>query len=156
MLHLTYAGLQDRAAWEAAGVTLPNYDWKTMCAETEAHPTWVHFGAGNIFRGFIAQLQHQLLNQGLVQGGIVAADTFDYDNITKIYDPFDSLTMLVMLMPDGSMKKEVVASIAKGLRAGAAFPQDMEQLKAIFRSPSLQMISFTITEKGYALTNLQG
>ena len=32
----------------------------------------------------------------------------------------------------------------------------MEQLKACFRNPSLQMISFTITEKGYALTNLQG
>ena len=45
-----------------------------MCAETEERPTWVHFGAGNIFRGFIAKLQHDLLHQGLVKGGIVAAD----------------------------------------------------------------------------------
>ena len=156
MLNLNYAGLQDRAGWEAAGVTLPNYDWKAMCAETEQNPTWVHFGAGNIFRGFIARLQHDLLNQGLVKGGIVAADTFDYDNISLIYDGFDSLTMLVLLMPDGNMKKEVVASISQGLRVGAAFPEDLEKLKAIFRNPSLQMISFTITEKGYALTNLQG
>ena len=50
----------------------------------------------------------------------------------------------------------MVASIAKGLRAGGAFPEDMEQLRAIFRKSSLQMVSFTITEKGYALTNLQG
>ena len=156
MLNLNYAGLQDRAGWEAAGVSLPNYDWKAMCAETEKNPTWVHFGAGNIFRGFIARLQHDLLNQGLVKGGIVAADTFDYDNISLIYDGFDSLTMLVLLMPDGNMKKEVVASISQGLRVGAAFPEDLEKLKAIFRNPSLQMISFTITEKGYALTNLQG
>ena len=156
MLNLSYAGLQDKAAWEAAGVTLPKYDWKEMCAETEANPTWIHFGAGNIFRGFIAKLQHDLLNQGLVKGGIVACDTFDYDNITMIYNAYDSLTMLVLLMPDGTMKKEVVASISKGLRVGPQFEDEMEQLKACFRSPSLQMISFTITEKGYALTNLQG
>ncbi len=127
-----------------------------MCAATEENPTWVHFGAGNIFRGFIARLQQDLLEQGLVSGGIVTADTFDFDIIDKIYDPYDSMTMLVSLLPDGSMKKEVVASIAKGLRAGHGFPGDVEQLKKIFRNPSLQMISFTITEKGYALTNMNG
>ena len=155
-MKLNYAGIQDRVAWEKAGVKLPGFDWQAMCAATETHPTWVHFGAGNIFRGFIANLQQALLNQGLVDSGIVAADTFDYDIIDKIYVPHDSMTMLVSLLPDGSMKKEVVASIAKGLRSGAAFPEDMEQLKGIFRNPSLQMVSFTITEKGYALKNIQG
>ena len=129
MLNLNYAGLQDRAAWEAAGVTLPKYDWKKMVAETEANPTWIHFGAGNIFRGFIANLQHELLNAGEVKGGIVACDTFDYDNITMIYNAYDSLTMLVLLMPDGSMKKEVVASISKGLRVGPQFEDELEQLR---------------------------
>ena len=156
MLNLNYAGLQDRAGWQAAGVSLPAYDWKEMCAETEERPTWVHFGAGNIFRGFIAKLQHDLLNQGLVKGGIVAADTFDFDNINMIYRPYDSMTMLVLLMPDGSMKKEVVASISEGLCAGSAYPEDLEKLAKVFRNPSLQLASFTITEKGYALTNLQG
>ena len=155
-MKLNYEGLRDTAAWSAAGIALPGFDWKEMCAATEAEPTWVHFGAGNIFRGFIARLQQALLNQGLVKSGIVAADTFDYDIIDKIYKPFDSMTVMVSLLPDGSLEKEVVASIAKGLRAGGAFPEDMEQLKAIFRSPSLQMASFTITEKGYALTNIQG
>lgn len=156
MLKMNAQGLADKAAWAAAGVTLPRYDWEKMCESTRKDPTWVHFGAGNIFRGFIARLQQMLLNQGLVEGGIVAADTFDYDIITKIYEPYDSMTMLVSLMPDGSMKKEIVASIAKGLRVGAAFPEDLEELKRIFRSPSLQMISFTITEKGYALQDIHG
>jgi len=155
-MKLSYESIRDRAAWEAAGVALPGFDWKEMCAATEAAPTWVHFGAGNIFRGFIARLQQSLLNQGLVQEGIVAAETFDYDIIDKIYDPFDNMTLMVSLLPDGSMKKEVVASIAQGLRAGSAFPGDMERLKEMFRSPSLQMVSFTITEKGYALKNIQG
>ena len=155
-MKLSYQGIQNSAAWEKAGIKLPGFDWQAMCAETDKAPTWVHFGAGNIFRGFIANLQQSLLEQGLVKGGIVAAETFDYDIIDKIYEPYDSMTLLVSLLPDGSMKKEVVASIAKGLRAGAAFPEDMEQLKAIFRNPSLQMISFTITEKGYALKNIHG
>ena len=155
-MKLNYAGIQNRTAWEQAEVKLPSFDWKEMAAETEKAPTWVHFGAGNIFRGFIAVLQQRLLEQGLTKGGIVAADTFDYGIIDRIYAPFDSMTLMVSLLPDGSMRKEVVASIANGLRAGAAYPQDMEQLKAIFRSPSLQMASFTITEKGYALKNIQG
>ncbi len=155
-MKLSYQGIQDRNAWEQAGVRLPGHDWKVMVAETEKNPTWVHFGAGNIFRGFIARLQQSLLSQGLVKGGIVAADTFDYDIIDKIYVPFDNMTLMVTLLPDGSTEKEVVASIAQGLRAGKAFPEDMEKLKAIFRNPSLQMVSFTITEKGYALTNMEG
>ena len=155
-MKLNYQGIQDKAAWEKAGVKLPGFDWQAMCAETEKAPTWVHFGAGNIFRGFIAALQQKLLEQGLVKSGIVAADTFDYDIIDKIYTPFDSMTLMVSLLPDGSMKKEIIASIAQGLRAGKGYPEDMEKLKAIFRAPSLQMVSFTITEKGYALKNMEG
>lgn len=155
-MKLNAKGLENRALWEAADVKLPEFDREAMLASTSQAPTWVHFGAGNIFRGFIARLQQELLDQGLVSGGIVAADTFDFEIIDKIYDPFDSMTLLVSLLPDGSMKKEVVASIARGLRAGKAYPQDMEALKEIFRNPSLQMISFTITEKGYALKNIHG
>jgi fructuronate reductase len=155
-MKLCYEGLKNRSAWEQAGIKLPGFDWAEMRAETASDPTWVHFGAGNIFRGFIAGLQQRLLEQGLVKGGIIAADTFDYDIIDKIYAPFDNMTLMVSLLPDGSMKKEVLASIAGGLRAGNAYPQDLDALRAAFRSPSLQMVSFTITEKGYALTNLQG
>lgn len=156
MLKMNAKGLENRAEWENAGVRLPQFDWQKMCDNTEKAPTWVHFGAGNIFRGFIAKLQQELLNQGLVEGGIIAADTFDFDIVDKIYVPYDSMTMLVSLLPDGSMQKEIVASIAKGLRAGNAFPEDLEALREIFRNPSLQMISFTITEKGYALTDIHG
>lgn len=155
-MQLSYEGIQNKASWEAAGIALPRFDWNAMVDETNRTPTWVHFGAGNIFRGFIARLQQDLLNRELVHGGIVAADTFDYDIIDRIYKPHDSMTLLVSLLPDGNLEKEVVASIAYGLRAGNAFPEDMEKLRAIFRNQSLQMVSFTITEKGYALKNIQG
>jgi len=155
-MKLSYAGLQDQTAWESAGVKRPNFDWQTMVDRTNQTPCWVHFGAGNIFRGFIAVLQQRLLEQGLVQSGIIAVDTFDYDIIDKIYTPFDNMTVMVSLLPDGTMEKEVVASVGKSLRAGHAFPEDMAALRSIFRNPSLQMVSFTITEKGYALKNIQG
>ena len=91
-MKLCYEGLKDWDLWASAEVKLPGFDWKAMCLETEKSPLWVHFGAGNIFRGFIARLQQELLNKELVKSGIVAADTFDYGIIDEIYTPHDSMT----------------------------------------------------------------
>ena len=151
---LSYTGLQDRAAWEAAGVRLPKHDWKAMVAETEQNPVWVHFGAGNIFRIFIAGLQQRLLDAGAAKAGILAVETFDREVVDRIYVPHDSMTLAVSLLADGGIDKSVVASIAKGIVASEA--EGMAALRAIFRKPSLQMLSFTITEKGYALRDMQG
>lgn len=154
-MKLCKASLSD-AAWKQAGVKLPEFDIDKMRAATEENPVWVHFGAGNIFRGFIAVLQQRLLEQGLAEQGIIAADTFDYDIIDKIYTPFDNMTMMVSLKPDGSMDREVIASVARGVKANMEDEQEYGYLKKVFANPSLQMLSFTITEKGYALANLNG
>ena len=151
---LSYNGIQDRAAWEKAGVKLPKHDWKAMCAETEQNPVWVHFGAGNIFRIFVAGLMQRLLDAGESKAGIVAVETFDREVVDRIYVPHDSMTLAVSLLADGGIDKSVVASIAKGVVA--AQPEGLEALRGIFRKPSLQMLSFTITEKGYALRDMKG
>ena len=155
-MKLSYEGLRDTAAWQAAGVALPRYDWEQMAAYTQEHPVWVHFGGGNIFRGFIAGLQQRLLNRGAARGGIVVAETFDADMLEKIYSPCDGMTLMVTLLPDGSTRREVIASVACALSAAPDRGADWEQLQGIFRSPELQMVSYTITEKGYALTDLKG
>ena len=155
-MKLNYESIQNREAWEKAGVTLPGFDWKDMAAETEARPTWVHFGSGSLFRAFHALLQQSLIEQGLVKGGLYTAETFDYEIVDNTYGPYDNLSLLVTLMPDGNTEKTVVASVAGAPRADPSSPQDWEKLKAIFRNPSLQLITFTITEKGYALTGLDG
>ena len=154
-MKLTNSGLNEFAAWEKAGVRLPSYDRAAMEKKTWKEPVWVHFGAGNIFRGFIAGLQQKLLNDGLADAGIIAAETFDHEIIDRIYKPFDSLTLMVSLKPDGTTDREVIASLAGGLKASPAFDDDWARLKEIFVSPTLQMVSFTITEKGYALRNMQ-
>ena len=148
--------VNQKAEWEKLGVKLPAFDHAAMTASTKEHPIWVHFGAGNIFRGFIAALQQRLLNEGLADRGIIAADTFDYDIIDKIYTPYDNLTMNVTLNPDGTTSREIIGSIAEGLRADSSDAAMMARFKEIFTDPGLQMISFTITEKGYALYRPDG
>ena len=55
-------GLKDRAQWEEKGYHLPQYDREAMIARTKENPMWVHFGAGNIFRAFQANVAQNLLN----------------------------------------------------------------------------------------------
>lgn len=155
-MKLRLEALQDKAGWEAVGVKLPQFDVQGMRKHTVETPVWVHFGAGNIFRGFVAMLQQELLNKGEATCGIIAGDTFDYDIIKKIYKPHDELTMMVGLKPDGTTEREIVASIADSVCADSSDAAEMEKLRKIFVNPSLQMVSFTITEKGYALRNIQG
>ena len=84
---LSKESIQDNTLWKKAGIELPKFDYDKMSALTKENPTWVHFGAGNIFRGFIAMLQQELLNTGKVESGIVAVEGYDYEIIDKIYSP---------------------------------------------------------------------
>lgn len=154
MPKMVKAALSDRAAWEKAGVRLPRYDVAAAAERTIAEPVWLHFGAGNIFRGFIARLQNTLLSEGAADRGVIAAETFDFEIVDRIYEPYDDLAMIVDLGADGSLGCEISASVAQALRADRA--EDMQRLQEIFAAPSLQMVSFTITEKGYALRGLDG
>jgi fructuronate reductase len=150
-MELNRKSIQNKEVWNSAGVLTPLYDVDRMIAETRKNPVWVHFGAGNIFRGFIAGLQQKLLNAGLSHAGIIAVDSFDFDIIEKIYKPYDNLTLNVGLKPDGLTKKEIIASVAESLKADSS---GWSRLSEIFCSPSLQIVSFTITEKGYAVFDM--
>lgn len=155
-MELTLKGLQDKKAWESADIRLPEYDIEAMREATKKNPVWIHFGAGNIFRGFIASLSQELLNAKEAKEGIIAADSFDFDMIDKIYTPFDNLVLNVGLKADGSTKKEVVASIADAIKADWSVKEYREKLERAVSNPSFMMMSFTITEKGYSLRNMAG
>lgn len=153
---LNDSGLKNRQPWLDGGFELPDYDREQVKENTLKNPTWVHFGAGNIFRGFTAAVQQHLLNEGKTDKGIIVCEGYDYEIIDKIYKPHDNLSVLVVLKPDGNMDKKVIGSVVEALTADATDKNNWEALKNIFANPSLQMVSFTITEKGYSLKNAKG
>lgn len=155
-MKLTSNGIKETAAWEAAGIKLPSYSIEQVAEETKKASVWVHFGAGNIFRIFIGGLADRLIAQGEMKKGITCVETFDFDVVDKIYKPYDNLVLAVTLKADGSTDKQVIGSITEAIKAQSNVPEEWNRLKEIFTDPGLQMISFTITEKGYALKNAEG
>ncbi len=153
---LNEAGLQNKAEWEEKGYKLPEYDRAEMIDKTKENPFWVHFGAGNIFRAFQANGAQNLLNAGVIDRGIVVAEGFDYEIIEKSYRPNDNYSILVTLKADGNIEKTVVGSIAESCILDSDNDTEYGRLKEIFSKDSLQMATFTITEKGYSLVDGKG
>lgn len=155
-MRLSEEGLADKETWKKAGYELPEYYRSIVRKETMAHPFWIHFGAGNIFRAFQAKAVQELLNQGVIDRGLIAAEGFDGEIIDRVNRKTDDYSILVTLCADGSIHKTVVGSVVESLHMDTEYEQEYLRLKEIFRNPSLQMVSFTITEKGYLLTKADG
>ena len=155
-MKLTWEGLKNRQEWEQAGIALPSYDAEAVAEKTKKAPIWVHMGIGNIFRIFIGGIADQLLEKGLMDRGITCVEVFDYDMVDKIYDPYDNLVLSVTLHGDGTTDKKVLGSLSEAVKALPSESAQWERTKEIFRDPGLQMVSLTITEKGYALKRADG
>ena len=155
-MKLTYAGLQDRQAWEAASIRLPSYDPAEIARKTREHPRWVHFGIGNIFRIFLGTIADDLISAGSMDTGITCAETFDFEVVGRVYLPHDDLALCVTLHGDGSADKRVIGSLAEAVAVRSNDAQAYKRMCEIFRDPGLQMVTFTITEKGYALRRADG
>jgi len=155
-MKISLQGIADRREWEEKGYSLPKYDITRAADKAKENPYWIHFGAGNLFRAFHAVIVQNLLDGGKLDGGILVAEGFDYEIIEKMYAPHDNLGIAVTLKADGTIDKKVIGSIAEALPLDAENDAAFGRLKAIFASDSLQMATFTITEKGYSLVNGKG
>lgn len=155
-MKLNEVGLKDTKIWEDAGFALPQFDRTAITKNTKEHPFWVHFGAGNIFRAFQANVVQNLLNDGVLDRGLIVAEGFDYEIIEKMYKPHDDYGIVVTLKADGTVDKTVVGSVVESITVDSENETDFARLKEIFENDSLQMVSFTITEKGYSLVNGRG
>ena len=155
-MKLTMTGIKDREAWEKAGIQLPGYDVEEVSEKARKAPSWVHFGIGNIFRVFIGGIADGLLEEGALDRGLTCVETFDYDVADKIYAPYDNLGLSVILHGDGTREYKVLGALAEAVKAQSSNEKQWNRLKEIFAAPSLQLVSFTITEKGYALQKADG
>lgn len=155
-MKLSIEGLKEELFWSNADIAIPQYNVEAVAEKTKKSPIWLHFGAGNIFRIFIGCAMDSLLNTGEAEKGITCAETFDFDVIDKIYNPYDNLVLAVTLKSDGTTKKQVLGSLTEAIKADASSSTHWERLQEIFCSTELQMVSFTITEKGYSLRGADG
>ena len=144
-MKLSLDSLQNKHLWK--GYKLPGYDVLKMREITQKRPIWLHFGAGNMFRAFPAVLAQRLIRQGDMDTGVITCESYDDEIVEKCFHPSDNLSIAVTLLPDGQVDKEIVASLAETLTMN----HDAKRVEEIFCSPTLQIVTFTVTEKGYAL-----
>ena len=146
-MKLNKEGLKNHALWEEKGYQLPKYDHEKVADATKKNPFWIHFGAGNIFRAFHANVVQNLLDAGVLERGLVVAEGYDYEIIEKMNHPHDDYSILVTLKSDGTMEKSVTGSIVESLALDSENEKAFGRLKEIFASSSLQMATFA---KGWA------
>ncbi len=145
-----------KAAFTAQRITVPNYDQDEITQNAAENPVWVHFGGGNLFRCFHAKIAQDLLNQGELKSGVVVAETYDDAVIDQIYQAYDNRMLSVTMNGDGTLEKELLASVADSLYFNKDNAAGWDKLTKIFTKPSLQFATFSITEKGYSLTDVEG
>ena len=142
----------DRASWEAKGYIIPGFDRDDIAPKTKEHPYWIQFGGGNRFKAFQAHLAQRLLDMGEMDRGVIAVNREQ----EGIHQPNDNYTILATLKADGTVEKTVICSVVEDLLLTGPGTEEFEILKEHFRADSLQMVTFTITEKGYSLVGGDG
>lgn len=156
MVKLNEDYLSNKDDFTNVGITTPKFDQVKIKKETEENPRWVHFGGGNLFRCFHATIAQDLLNNDELDSGVVVAETYDDEVINKIYHPYNDRFLSVTMKSDGSLDKELVASVGESIYLNRDNPEGFNKLTDVFEKKSLQMVTFSITEKGYNLVNIDG
>jgi len=155
-MKLSSEGIMDKSLWNEKGYSIPTYNREMVIDLTKKEPTWIHFGAGNIFRAFQSNVVERLLQSGKLGRGIIVVEGYDTEIIDVAYRKQDNLSILITLKGNGTVEKKVVGSVVESLKADPKEEVDFARLKEIFKKTSLQMVSFTITEKGYSLVDASG
>lgn len=128
-----------------------NYDIEKLREDSIKDPKWLAFGSGNIFRGYIARIDQDLVNAGVFDRGISVAESFDFEIIDAVYKANDNLALSCTLHKDGKFDTNLIGTLVESLTL-----EDLDRIKEIFLNKNLQVVSFTITEKGYNLYKPNG
>jgi len=139
-----------------AQVVLPSVDKNELVKHTEIQPQWVHFGGGNLYRAFHAEVAQTLIDQKELSSGIVVCETFDEQVIDRVYAPYDNDILEVIMHDEGKLEKKLLQSTAASYYCHPSREESYEKVREIFTHPALQMVTVTITEKGYGLKTSAG
>jgi mannitol 2-dehydrogenase len=117
-------------------------------------PGVVHFGVGGFHRAHQAMYLDRLMNEGealdwgICGVGVMAAD----QKMKEVLDAQDGLYTLVLKHSDGTYEPRVIGSIVAYLFA----PDDPEAVIGQLAAPSTRIVSLTITEGGYNISDITG
>jgi len=127
---------------------VPDYDRDLVTAGV------VHVGVGGFHRAHQAMYHDRLMNQGTALDwgicgvGVMAADR----RMKEVLDAQDGLYTLVLKHSDGTYEPRVIGSIVEYLFA----PDDPEAVIEKMAAESTRIVSLTITEGGYNLSDVTG
>jgi mannitol 2-dehydrogenase len=127
---------------------VPAYDRRRVT------PGVVHVGVGGFHRAHQAMYHDRLMNQGTALDwgicgvGVMAADRM----MQQVLDAQDGLYTLVLKHSDGTWEPRVIGSIVEYLLA----PDDPEAVIEKMAAPSTRIVSLTITEGGYNISDVTG
>ena len=145
-MKLNNEGILNLKDYEDKGYVLPKFNREEMIENTKKEPVWVHFGPGNIFNAYHAEIAQEALNNGDMKSGIVCGEFYN-EKLAGIIKDTDGICIHAEIKGDGKIEKRVVASIAATYYVNT--DDGLESLKEVFKKPSLQFVTFTVTEKGY-------
>ena len=117
-------------------------------------PGVVHFGVGGFHRAHQAMYLDRLMNEGealdwgICGVGVMAAD----QKMKEVLDAQDGLYTLVLKHGDGTYEPRVIGSIVAYLFA----PDDPEAVIEQLAAPSTRIVSLTVTEGGYNISDITG
>jgi mannitol 2-dehydrogenase len=117
-------------------------------------PGVVHFGVGGFHRAHQAMYLDRLMNQGqALDWGICGVGVMPADRKMKeVLEAQDGLYTLVLKHSDGTYEPRVIGSIVAYLFA----PDDPEAVIEMMAAPSIRIVSLTITEGGYNVSDVTG
>ncbi|MDH6363988.1 fructuronate reductase [Enterococcus sp. PF1-24] len=141
---------------EDLSIKRPKHSQKELQIQTEKKPQWVHFGGGNLYRAFHAEIAQTLIDQGVMKTGVIVCETFDEEIIEHAYHDFDNQILEVIMHENGNLEKKILNATSASYYCPPSKKENYEKVKEIFTNPSLQLVTVTITEKGYSLKDAQG
>ncbi|MGX7163855.1 mannitol dehydrogenase family protein [Enterococcus massiliensis] len=139
-----------------AGVYVPEIKLDELQKETAISPKWLHFGGGNLYRAFHAEIAQKLIEAGELSSGVVVCETFDEEVIDSVYQPYGNQILEVVMKDHDVLEKTLLLSTVESYFAVPDRPAEYQAVQEIFENPSLQLVTVTITEKGYSLVNATG
>jgi mannitol 2-dehydrogenase len=127
---------------------VPSYDRDLVTAGV------VHIGVGGFHRAHQAMYHDRLMNEGAgLHWGICGVGIMPADRrMQQVLGAQDGLYTLVVKHSDGTYEPRVIGSIVEYLFA----PDDPEAVIEKMAAPSTRIVSLTITEGGYNVSDLTG